>query len=300
MKWPLESQAVPHTDTPFFNQHYLYARGAGTPDSTIVWTSEVPWQPMQDYAQLYKRKHSRFISTSHILTQSIGQSLAEHPLLNRRVVGRRVHGYKDCNVCLATRIRGCDEVFMIQVHGVDQLALFQIAYIVMMKQMEYARSDSRERRDLKRYRKLPRLLGQMALRFGDWLDRNFVVPVFGRLDRFRESSVLVNDFSSSQFPVMRGYKPSRQPGESKPLSITLGPPEEKVVWKNGAAEVEKVAPLCVRVDHRVCDSYQLAQFVNTVIQKLSDPAAMEPTLVYQQTNTAPGPPQMVSPKKIAA
>ena len=276
MKWPLKPKAVSPADTPFFNQHYLYASGSGTPDSTIVWTSEFPWQNVQQYIQHYKQKHSRFISTSHVLVQAIGQALAAHPEMNRRVVGRKVYEFKSCNVCLGTRVPGCNEVFVIQVHDVDQRPLYQIAYIIMMKQLEYARENSRSRRDLARFRKFPSWFSRWSMRVGDWMDRNFVVPVTGRIDRLRESGVFVNDFSSNRFPVMRSYKPSRQPGENKPISVTIGRAEEKVVWKNGAATVQQVAPITIRVDHRICDGFQLAQFVNTVVTKLTRPAEMEP------------------------
>lgn len=281
MKWPLKASQNSNVGVPFFNQHYLFARSPGTPDSTIVWTSEIPWQPLQDFIQAYKTQHSRFISTSHVLTQAIGQSLARHPELNRRVVGRRLYDYKDCNVCLTTRVPRCDEVFVVQIHQVENRPLYQIAQIMLMKQMEFARADSPERRDLARYRKWPMWLQRTVIRLGDWLDRNFVIPVSGRIDRLRESGVLVNDFSSTRFPLMRSYKPSRQPGENKPLSVTLGPPEEKVVLVDGKSGVKQVAPLTVRVDHRICDSFQLAQFLSTVIEKMSQPAEMDLEIVSQ-------------------
>ena len=275
MKWPLKPKAVSNADTPFFNQHYLNAPGSGAPDSTIVWTSEFPWQTVQDYIQYYKRKHSRFISTSHLLVQAVGQALAAHPEMNRRVVGRRVYEFKSCNVCLGTRAPGCNEVFVIQVHDVERRPLYQIAYIIMMKQLEFARTDSRSRRDLARFRKIPSWISRWSIRIGDWLDRNFVVPVTGRIDRLRESGVFVNDFSSNRFPLMRSYKPSRQPGENKPISVTIGRPEEKVIWQDGVAAMQKVAPITIRVDHRICDGFQLAQFMKTVVANLANPSAME-------------------------
>ena len=300
MKWPLQSKAVSTADIPFFNQHYLCTSGSGSPDSTIVWTSEIDWQNIADYAQQYQQHHTRFIDTTHILVQAIGQSLADHPEMNRRVVGRRVYQFKECNICVGTRVPGDKEVYIIQVHQADDRPLYQIAHIIMMKQLEYARKNSRERRDLARFRKLPGWLLRMTMRTSDWLDRNFVMPVTGRIDRLRESGVLVNDFSSNRFPIMRSYKPSRQPGENKPISVTLGRPDDRVVMVNGVVTSKKIAPITIRADHRICDGFQLAQFVKSVVTKLNRPAEMEtaisdPLILPFNANQVP----QENPRKIA-
>ena len=74
---------------------------------------------------------------------------------------------------------------------------------------------------------------------------------------------------------MRSYKPSRQPDESKPLSVTLGRAEERLVMEAGNPVSRKFAPICVRADHRVCDSFQLAQFVKTLTELLAAPQHMQ-------------------------
>ena len=276
MRWPLKSKPVSKLETPFFNRLYLSARGQGGPDSTIIWTSEIPWDNVENHVQAYNQINSRFISSSHLLVQSIGQALAKHPEMNRRVVGKRVYEFNKCNVCLAAKVPNCDDVNVIQIHEANEKSTFQIAYIVMKKQFGFLRKTAPECRDLKRFRRLPHWLFKSVFRLTDWMDRSFRLPVTGRVDRLRESAVLVNDFSSNRFPVMRGYKPSRQPGDNKPLNVTIGRPENKVVLAtDGSVRDQKIVPITVRVDHRICDGFQLGQFVNTIARLLQTPEALD-------------------------
>lgn len=275
MKWPLKRKPIANRKTPFFNLLYLSAAGQGGPDSSIVWTSELEWEPMQHHIAEFNQTNSRLVGSIHLLAQAVGHALAQHPEINRRVVGRRVYEFENCNVCLAMRVPRNHEINVVQIKQADQKSLHQIAHVIWEKQMEFMRQTSAESRDFQRLRRLPTRLVRMAIRTVSILDRYFKLPVFGRIDRLRESVVLINDFSSSRFPMMRGYKPSRQPGESKPLSVTLGRPEEKLVLSDGKPMAKLVAPITVRVDHRICDGYQLAKFTGTIIDLLRAPQSMD-------------------------
>ncbi len=284
MNWPLKFKPVSRSETPFYNRLYLDARGQGGPDSTIVWTSEIEWDSMREYVDQYNQNSRTMIGSSHLLVQAVGQALATHPEMNRRVVRRRVYEYDGCHVCLATRVPGSNEVNIVLVNDADRKTTEDIAGLIWRSQLAYRRNDSPYLRDCERIRRMPAWLFRMAYRTSQWLDRLIHLPVLGRMDRLRESPVLVNDFSHTRFPVMRGYKPSRQPDESKPLSVTLGRPEERVVWKNGQPEPQRFAPLCVRADHRICDGFQLSQFISTLVGLLNEPVRMQPQ-IFQLPST---------------
>ena len=286
MKWPLKSKPVANRKTPFFNLLYLSAAGQGGPDSSIVWSSELEWQPIQDHISKFNQTNSRLVSSIHLLAQAVGHALAQHPEINRRVVGRRVYEFENCNVCIAMRVPRNQEINVVQIKQADQKSLHQIGHTVWEKQMEFMHNSSGESRDFKRIRRMPTRLVRMAIRTISFLDSCFRLPVFGRIDRLRESVVLINDFSNSRFPVMRGYKPSRQPGESKPLSVTLGRPEEKVELVDGKPVAKLVAPITVRVDHRICDGFQLANFTGTIIDLLRAPQSMDAGSSGEETGTA--------------
>ena len=273
--FPLKFRPIPWRKTPFFNMLYLSARGQGGPDPTIAWTSEIEWQPLQDFIQEFNQHHHRLISTSHVLAQAVGWAIGQHPHLNRRVVGRRVYQFKNCNISLTTRIPNDDEVKVIQIQDADKKTVGQFAYIVFKKQLGYIRGNSPECKDLNRLGRIPGWLFRWSVRTVDWLDRHLPLPTLGRIDRLRESVVLVNDYSHPRFPTMRSYKPSRLPNESKTISVTLGKAEAKVHWEGDRAVKKMVAPLVVRIDHRVADGVQLAEFISTIGSLLADPAQMQ-------------------------
>lgn len=274
MKWPLKREAVGKADIPFFNLLYLSARGGG-PDSTIVWTSEIAWEPLTRFIDQYNQRHDCMISTSALLVQAVGQALAKHPELNRRVVGRRVFEFANRNVCLATRVPKANEVNVITVHHAERKSVGQIASFLWKRQLDYHRNQSPYLRDRDRLKKLPGWIFGLMTKTSRWIETILPLPVLGRMDRLRESAVLVNDFSHPRFPIMRGYKPSRQPDESKPLSVTLGRCEQRVVIHADQPVVRQFAPLCVRADHRICDSFQLSRFIATLIQSLQAPETMQ-------------------------
>ena len=277
MKWPLKRKPIPKSETPFFNHLYLNARGRGGPDSTIVWTSEIPWQPLKRFIDGYNQNNDCMISSSALLVQAVGQALAQHPELNRRVVGRRVFEFANCHVCLATRVPRANEVNVIAVEHVQTKSVGQIAAFLWKKQLTFHRNDSPYLRDRERLKKLPGWIFRTMTKLNQFVETIVRLPSLGRIDRLKESAVLVNDFSHPRFPVMRGYKPSRQPDESKPLNVTLGRPEERLVLDAGVPQPQPFAPICIRADHRICDSFQLSQFVSTLVKLLSAPVVMQET-----------------------
>jgi len=287
LKWPLQSKPARKLETPFFNLMYLHARGQGGPDPTIVWVSELPWEPIHDYLVQTNRSGNLLVGTTHLLIQAVGQALAIHPEFNRRVVGRKVHSFKTRNVCLATRLPGNNEVNLVLVPEADRKQLREIAETVWNCQLAYRREQDPVIRDRDRLRRLPGWFFRYAIRTFHWIEHLYPMPIFGRVDRFRNSPVLVNDFSQQRFPSMRGYKPSRMPDESKSLSVTLGPREEKVVWRDGQPMPVNVAPLCVRADHRICDGFQLSQFVSTLIRLLAEPIKMQSAKEIDSASTGP-------------
>ena len=127
MKWPLKPKSIPKSQIPFFNHLYLNARGNGGPDSTIVWTSEVAWEPLSNFIDRYNQSNSCLISTSALLVQAVGQSLAKHTELNRRAVGRKVFEFAHCHVGLATRVSKANEVNVITIKDVETKSVGQIA-----------------------------------------------------------------------------------------------------------------------------------------------------------------------------
>lgn len=277
MKWPLTSKPTAEHEIPLFNRLYLHARGDGGPDPTIGWLTEVSWDSISSFLTQQNSQLPLMVTPAHLLIRSVAESLRRHPELNRRVVGRKLRDFRAVNVCLATRTNSDREVHPVLIERADELSIADIATRLWEKQLELRRASAKELKDRKRMARLPGWVFRRVMRTYDQLDRWFALPIVSRLDRYRNSPVLVNDFTFAGAPLMRGYKPSRFPDQSKTINVTLGPPEEKVVWQDNQAQPIKVAPLSVRIDHRICDGFELAKFVSTLSTVLNSPSVLSST-----------------------
>jgi hypothetical protein len=79
---------------------------------------------------------------------------------------------------------------------------------------------------------------------------------------------MINYLGQRGAPPMRMFKASRFPNDTATMNVTMGPTEDTNM--DGP-----VAPLFVRVDHRVVDAYQLSQFVADLRHYLMYPESLE-------------------------
>jgi hypothetical protein len=275
MQWPLDHKPIPLRQIPFYNLHYLY--GCRSPaDPTIVWGTDVPAQHLNEYIRARNGESKTLISTAHVLAQSVGRALRQHPTLNCRVVGRRIYPFRDVNVRMMTYNRHHNEVEVLLLRNVDSMSLERIARILWKYQHRAASGRTLDHEDKLRLRRwFPGPLLGWTLRAYLYLDSKFNLPKVDRIDRIACSPVLVNYLGFPGAPPMRAYKPSSYPHESSTLSVTMGRIEQMPVARQGSVKVEPIAPLFVRADHRIASAYQLAQFAETIRQLIMDPAQME-------------------------
>lgn len=275
MKWPLKKPAVPRSQTPLYNLYYLHAPGADHADPTILWGTDVDVEELQEFLHERNQSSPVLISLSHVLLQATARCLAQHPHLNRRVVGRRVFAFREINLRMAFHNPRSGEVDVILVRRADESTLEQIAGTVWQTLLTCSQGLAAVHRDRRRMKALPACVFHALLSIYRWFDRHWALPTFFRLDDIRCSAVLVNDLSFRGAPPMRTYKPTRFPDESATLNVTLGPMEEKVVVRDGQPVASTVAPLFVRADHRIVDAYQLGRFVGTLRDLLQHPAQLD-------------------------
>jgi hypothetical protein len=275
MKWPLRSRPVPRAEIPLYNLLYLHAPGIELADSTMLWGTEIQAEGLLRLLESCRSHSPVLISTSHILLQATAQALAEHPRLNRRVVGRRVFAFRDINLRLAFQNPASGEVDVVLLRCAERCTLQEIAGIVWHTLLSSCRGEAPIDRDRRRMKGLPAWGFHALQAVYRWLDRRWALPTLGRLEDLRCSAVLVNDLSFRNAPPMRCYKPTRFPDESISVNITLGPMEEKVVIRDGQPAAGTVAPLFVRADHRIVDAYQLGRFVATLRDFLQQPAKLD-------------------------
>jgi hypothetical protein len=275
MKWPLDAVPVSRSEIPLYNLCYLHAANASSVDPTIVWGSEVELDELQAYLRDRNRDSGILLSPVHVLLQAVSHALTKHPEFNRRVIGRRVFAYREINLRLAFRNQRSGEVGIVLLRRVNELCLGEIARTVWSSVIELATGRWNGERDCRRLKRLPSFLFHWLSRIYTWLDHHFRLPTVGRLDALRSGAVYVSDLSFHGAPPMRCYKPSRFPDESSAISVTLGPAEDRVQVRRGAMVISKVAPLIIRVDHRLVDAYQLGRFMATVRELMVHPGVME-------------------------
>ena len=275
MKWPLKKPAVPRSQTPLYNLYYLHAPGADHTDPTILWGTDVQVEELEAFLHERNQSSPVLITLSHVLLQATARCLAQHPHLNRRVVGHRVFAFREINLRMAFHNPRNGDVDVILVRRADESSLEQIASTVWHTLLTCRQGHAAIDRDRRRMKALPAWAFHGLLSIYRWFDRRWALPTFFRLDDLRCSAVLVNDLSFRGAPPMRCYKPTRFPDESATLNVTLGPMEEKVVVRDGKPVASTVAPLFVRADHRIVDAYQLGRFVGTLRDLLQHPAQLD-------------------------
>lgn len=273
MLWPLESKPVNTAGLPYYNQHYLFACSSPS-DPTMVWGTDVDATQLRAFIREQNESSLALISIAHVLLRAVGQTLAEFPQLNCRVVRHRIFRFRDTNVRIMTYNRQLGEVDVVIVKNAHKLDLASIARLMWKNQRKSAKRDSVEFRDRQLARQLPMFMYRWCLRAYLWLDRNFRLPRI-RLYRVAGAPVLVNYLGFRGAPSMRAYKPSSYPDESSHLSITLGKVEDRPVVRDGEIVIRPIAPLFVRADHRITDAFVLARFIRQLEQRLTDPAAMD-------------------------
>lgn len=283
MQWPLARKPIPTRQIPFYNLHYLQACPRPT-DPTIVWGTEVPAQPLNQFLRERNRGAKTLLSPAHLLVQAVGRALRRHPALNRRVVGRRIFSFREVNVRAMTYNRQQNEVDILLLQNVDLLSLEHIARVFWKSQLSVASGEASDHSDKARLRNwLPGPLLGWMLRAFLFLDSKFNLPKVGRIDRTACSPVIVNYLAFSGAPPMRAYKASNYPHDSSTLSVTMGRAERAPVICDGEVKVGHVAPLFVRGDHRIASAYEIGQFTETLRRLLADPAQMDTTTINNNT-----------------
>lgn len=270
MKWPLHPTPIPQQEVPFFNLHYLYG-SRGEPDPTMVWGTDVDARGLQEYIAACNAAGGVLVSAAHVLVVAVGRALVQFPQLNCRVVGRRIYRFRDVNVRLMIYSRLRHEVDIVLLTRVEQQSVRQVAEWLWQRQLEFARGQSPVERDKRRLRSLPAWLLHLVLVAHRAMHRTFRLPSLGRLDALTSSPVVVNHLGFSGAPPLRMYKPSRFPDESAHLSVTMGAIEPRPVVHAGEVQIQPVAPLFVRADHRLTDACVLGQFVEAVRTLLAHP-----------------------------
>jgi hypothetical protein len=271
---PLESRSIPHSQIPFFNKLYLHTVGPGI-DPTMAWGTDVDVTKMNAYIAEASARLNVLLSAPHVLTKAVARALVDHPQFNCRVVGRRLYRFRDVNVLMSFQNRGRGEADLLFLKKVDRQPLKTFAENVWSEMSKARRGEDamgKAKRNAERYGSF---LFRAMLRIDRFITNRLPLPLMvSRLARLHATPVVINCLNFPGAPPLRVYKATQVGSNSWCVHVAFGPTEDRPVVENGAVVIRPLAPLIVRVDHRMGDAVDLGRFTGTIRGYLADPASL--------------------------
>lgn len=282
---PTEPNAVSMAELGTLKCVYLADRRAYR-DPTIVWGTAVDAQPLTEFIVAESRRSNVLLSPAHVLVSAVARTLAEHPHLNRKVIGRRVHSYNEINIVIPLLSPVDKQVDPVFIRGVDNMSLRDIAmHLWNEARNRGVRAAEEQRRDaarspwgrfwVQKWRslKMRGVLRVTSLAFA--LDNQFRRRSHSANAMFNGVSALVNVLSfPGGAPPMLSFKPSSLPMNAALLTVTMSATEWRPIVVDGQVVAQRVAPLIVRADHRLVHSHEIAAFMKTLCTYLTQPCRL--------------------------
>ena len=280
MYWPTSPGPAPLPELGWVNSAYL---GTASPrcDPTIVWGTTVDVSALEQFISNQRKQTGVMISHAHVLLRAVTESIHRNPLLNRRVIGRKVFQYDGVHVTMPMLETRSGEVNVVFLKEAEKMSLTDISRRMWEEAREAAvRSSSaqRTRRNGTWVQKikssLPRFLYLQIIHKLAWLgfslSNRFRCPTWVFED-MNGANAFVNYLGFPGAPPMTSYKPSLLPTNSFSVSVTMGATQQQPVAEIGTVVVRPMAPVYIRVDHRLVNGHQTARFVSTLRNLLLNP-----------------------------
>src|SRR5579872_4032188 len=126
MQWPFRIRPVPDSDVPLWHVYYLGACRAPS-DPTMIWGTDFDASGLEAYLREVNRHSPTLVSPAHVLLRAVGCALRRHPELNRRIVGTRIHDYKQINLMMPVYDRRRAQSRNVVIERVDERPLPEVA-----------------------------------------------------------------------------------------------------------------------------------------------------------------------------
>ena len=281
--WPTESRSVPLEELGWVNTTYLATASAHC-DPTMIWGTSIQTEALSQFVADQKRETGAFISTAHVLIRAVVEAMYRHPKVNRRVVGQRIYPYNGIHITMPMLETRTGEVNVIYLRNAERMSLVEISRYLMGKARDVAVRAATEANlqkngssvENRRYRGHKWFRSQWVYRMakvGFFLTNRFRLPTT-TLEEINGSGAFVNHLGFANAPPMISFKPSSLPTNSYGVSVTLGPAEMRPVAEGDSIVIRSVAPLFVRLDHRLVNGYQAGEFVRTLRAALLNPGGL--------------------------
>lgn len=295
-----DSQPRPLSDLGLMKCVYL-SDGRAYRDPTIVWGTAVPSQPMTDFLATESRNSNTMLSAAHVLISAVARSLAEHPGLNCKVIGRRVHPFKQINIAMPMLAPVDKQVVPVLLKNVEAMSLRDVAQNLWNEARQRGAEAAAERRNeaartprqrfwtgVWRHIKMQTVLRGTNLLF--MLNNQFRRRTNPLNANCSSVSALVNLLSfPTGAPPMQSFKPSTLPMNAALVTVSMAAPEWRAVVEDSQVVARRVSPLFIKVDHRLAHIHEIAGFMNTLCRYLTEPSRLiqddvEPTTTLPTMN----------------
>ena len=280
-----ESKPIPLTELGMMKCVYL-ADSRAHRDPTIVWGTAVDSQPMTDFLSTESRRSNTLLSQAHVLICAVARSLAEHPGLNCKVIGRRVYPFKQINIAMPLLAPLDKQVVPVLLRNTEQMSLREIAQNIWNEARQRGAEAAAERRREASQTPWQRFWNRLWVNFrlqailrgaslALMVNNQFRRPTRAYNAQFNSVSALVNLLSfPSGAPAMQSFKPSSLPMNSALLTVTMASPEWRAIVVDGEVVARRMSPLFVKVDHRLAHSHEIAAFMNSLCGYLTEPSLL--------------------------
>jgi hypothetical protein len=249
----------------------------------MVWGTTVDTEFLDEFLVEQRRRTGRMVSAAHVLVRAVALSLSQHPKVNCRVTGRRVHQYDGVNMVvpmMQTRTGKVEPVFL---RRADEMSLTDIAERFWTEAHEKAVRAAVESQPAEHQSRFRRALAGLGhtLRL-HWIHRmswlGFYVgsrlrlpTIFAFQQELNGAGAFVNYLGYPGAPPLIAFKPSCLPMNAYSVNVTMGPAELRPVVIDDTIVIRKQAPLFVRADHRMINGHEAAAFINTLRTHLANP-----------------------------
>ena len=240
-------------------------------DAMNMTTLEIPVEPMKAYINA-KRREGVQLSHVGLVLAAFVRTVAEFPLLNRFIGGKKVYQHKDITVSMVVLRPGGGDV-MSKLYFEPEDNVFEV-----QKKIDEFVDDNRVNEDqlldkaMKILLHIPGLMG-FAIGVLRFMDRHGLLPnSLVKVSPFH-ASLLISNLAS-----IRGNAIFHHVYDfgTTSIALTMGTQkEEPKRGPGGAVGFERCIPMGVVMDERICNGLYFSQAFSRFKSYLADPAKLE-------------------------
>lgn len=221
------------------------------------------------------RARGYHVTPTHVVGRGVARAMEAVPDVNVRIIGTHALPRRSIDVFFITAVHGGSDLSGVKVERMDQLSAVQVGEQLAARSRTLKAGKDREFSRTKRFMEtMPRPVMRGALKATVWISEKLqldVPPLALHKNPFGSAIIT----SVGMFGLPRGFAPIAWLYDV-PLLVLVGEVEERPVVVDHQVVARPVIPICVTVDHRYVDGFQIGEALRAFRAYMADPAAHEP------------------------